>query len=241
MSATDPAPAVEAPKPRPAKGDTDAHGHRCVIVRSFPKSVFLYPTGVTALLCGILSCTGLVSPQVLGFVFGTIFFFNLIVVSFEFKRSTPVVLLLLALILVLAGVLLNQRYNLVGFLASLYARVELTANAGLYFAIAGGYLLVLIGMVVAARFDYWEVRPNELIHHQGLLHDSERHPASQLTIKKEVTDVFEYLLLGAGTLTIFPSGRERPVVLENVPRINAVEDDIEELLEAVEVKVDRAS
>jgi hypothetical protein len=225
--------------PAKAAREVDAHGHRQVIVRSFPKTIFLYPLGLTALACGILAATGLVGAQALGFVFATIFFFNLVVVSFEFKRGAPVVLLLLALVAVLAGVLLNQRYNLVGFLGAVYAHLELAANAAFYFAIAGGYGVVLVGVLAAARFDYWEVRPNELIHHQGLLHDSERLPASQITIKKEIPDIFEYILLGSGTLTIFPSGRDKAVVLENVPRINAVEDDIEELLEALEVKVEK--
>ena len=54
---------------------------------------------------------------------------------------------------------------------------------------------MFIIVLVVVRFDYWEVRPNELLHHHGFLADMERLAAPNLRMEKEINDVFEYLSL----------------------------------------------
>ena len=60
-----------------------------------------------------------------------------------------------------------------------------------------------------------------------------------MRVRKEITDVFEYLLLGSGRLIIYPSGREQAIVLDNVPRINNVERLVEEMLDSVRVTIEK--
>jgi hypothetical protein len=210
-----------------------------VIIRTYPKTIFLYPIALVAFLCGMATLVGLAEPRTLGFIFTTIAFFNLIVISFEFRKSTPVVLVLLLLVLVLGGVLLNERFGVIALIGVLYGKLDLSANAQFYFGVAGGYGLVLLLVMIAARFDYWEVRGNEILHHTGLLGDCERYPAPQMQIRKEIVDVFEFMLLLSGRLIIFPSGRERAIVLENVPSINSIERRMTELLDSLRVTVEK--
>ena len=92
-------------------------------------------------------------------------------------------------------------------------------------------------MLVAVRFDCWEVRPNELLHHHGFLSNLERFPAPNLRIDKEINDVFEYLLLGSGRLILQASDERRAIVLDNVPRIRKKEEAISRMLGAIQVQV----
>jgi hypothetical protein len=90
---------------------------------------------------------------------------------------------------------------------------------------------------VMVRFDYWEVRPNELLHHHGFLSDLERFSAPNLRISKEINDVFEYLLLRSGRLILHPTSEPRAFVLENVLNINRKEAQITKMLGALQVEL----
>ena len=92
-------------------------------------------------------------------------------------------------------------------------------------------------MFVVVRFDYWEVRPNELLHHHGILSDLKRFAAPNLRIDKEINDIFEYLLCGSGRLILHPSSEPRAIVLENVFWISRKEKAITRLLGALQVRV----
>jgi hypothetical protein len=92
---------------------------------------------------------------------------------------------------------------------------------------------------INTRFNYWEIQPNEILHHHGFLGDVHRFPTKGLRMKKEITDVLEYILLRAGTLVLDPEGEERPIILENVINLNRVEDKIQRLLGTLKVRVDQ--
>ncbi len=240
-------PPVPAPGASSAAGAAvSAHAHgegperERVLIRAYPKTVFLYPVAVAALLCGLATAFGVGNPKDIGFVFCTVFLFNLVIISFEFTRHISVALVLTIFVIVLLGMLLNERLRIVDFIRAAYSALDLRANAGFYFAIAAAYALTLLGIFVDTRFDYWEIRGNEILHHHGFLGDLERFPAPQIKLRKEITDVFEYLLLSAGRLVIFPSPNERPVVLDNVPRINTIEEHIEEMLDSLRVTIESA-
>lgn len=228
----EPAPAqADAPK----KPDDDADQR--VIIRAYPKAIFLYPAAICALVCGIMAATKTANDQTLGFIFMCVFFFNLVVLAFEFTRYVSVAVLLSVLVLVLLGVQLNDKFHLIDALKRLYDSVQFSANSWFYFGIFGCYALTLLGIIVDTRFDYWELRGNEVLHHHGFLGDVERFPAQSLQIKKEISDVFEYLLLFSGRMILYPRGKDRPIVLENVPRINVLEELITRRLHTLQVTV----
>jgi hypothetical protein len=228
-------PAVSAEhKPAPARRDK-------VILRSYPKIILLYPMWIAAIVGGIVTT---VWPEpdspaqaTMGLWFLVVGGFNLIVLAFDFPRTTSFTVFAFVVAIILGALWLNTKVDFLPFLANWWKSLEPRANNQFYWI-----LVVILGVIYTfvffvTRFDYWEVMPNELIHHHGVLGNVNRFPAPQLKLEKEITDVFEFLLLRTGRLLIHPSTERRAIVLENVPNINRREDEIQALLRVLDVHV----
>jgi hypothetical protein len=162
----------------------------------------------------------------------------LVVISFDFPRTTSLTLFFLVVALVLGAVLINQQQEFFPWLEQHSSQLSPAANADFYAVIAIVlFAIFVLVAIIHLWFDYWEVLSNELIHHHGILGSLERLPAPGITLEKEITDVFEFLLFGAGRLVITPATAGRPIVLENVPRIERVERQIKAVLGVTEVEV----
>jgi hypothetical protein len=223
-------------------GDADR-----VLLVSYPKIVFLWPSFVTALIAGIIELTmggrgeggvPTTGATVAAWGFLIVLSINLIVLSFDFPRATSLIIFFIILSIVLGLFLVARSFPTVlprlgGWIASLHP----AANATFYFFFVCMLGLIYAGVLLNTRFDYWEVRPNELLHHHGFLSDLERFSAPNLRIDKEINDIFEYVLLGSGRLILHPSNERRAVVLENVFRINQKEKAITKMLGALQVQV----
>lgn len=216
------APPAEEKKPEPASR---------VIIRPLPKVVFLWPTALVALICWVGQSLGEGDEPSYrwGIAFFVVLALNFPVVAFNFSRVTFLVLVLL---MVLFAVLhwITPVFSYVGGL-----KIGATQQFyGWYFILqAIIYLIVFL----QTRFNYWELTHNELLHHHGILGDVERYPAPGLRITKEVDDVFEFILLGSGRLVIQPPVEPRAIILENVPRVNRVENRLKEVLSTLKVKL----
>lgn len=231
-------PAPSAPAPR--------HDRRSsVVIRSRPKVVFLYPTFLAALLAGIWTWIqlgqGVPLDQVSltpGRIFWWVFAINLAAMAFDFTRGEFVALVLFFGVISLGIVLLDERWQFVAPVRDALSHVQLRAHPHLYLmvALALGVLFVLV--FVNGRFDYWEITHNELLHHHGVLSDVERYPAPNLRMTKEIPDLFEYCLLGAGRLVLQPQGAARAIVLENVILVNRLERNIQHMLAQLAVTID---
>ena len=217
---------------------TQPHRER-VFVRSYPKIIVQYPTALAALLCGVLIHFFPDWKGGLGALFIAVLLLNTVVAAFEFPRLTALTLFFLIACVVLAALLLNRYLNIIQPLKELMSRIHLEANPQFYLFIFGIYLLVFAIVWVTSRFDYWEITPNEILHHHGPLSDLERFPAPQLKLDKEITDIFEFLLLRAGRLILHPTSERRAIVLDNVLNVNQIETKIKHLLGALEVRIDR--
>ena len=90
---------------------------------------------------------------------------------------------------------------------------------------------------VTRWLDYWEILPNEILHHHGPLSDLERFPTMNLKFDKEIPDVLEYFLLGAGRLVLHVPNGEKSIVLDNVLFINSKEEALKKLMSRLEVRV----
>ncbi len=216
-----------------------------VILVSYPKLVFLYPTLLAALIAGIfLSLLGgeinAQNPEAVltSAIFLCVFFLNLAVLSFDFPRATSLTLFFCVAAVVM-GLFLVSVYKpeVLPFLQGIVSSLHPLANATFYYLIAGMLFVLFVGMLIGTKFDYWEVRPNELLHHHGMLSDLKRYSAPDLRVDKEVNDVFEYLLLRSGRLILHPSGETRSIVLENVPFISRKEETLTRMLSALQVQV----
>lgn len=248
-----PPPLVELP----AASSKD-NGDKPIFLFSHPKIVFLYPTFIVAVICGLISLfigtTAVNVPgpdgtevvkyvatragEVTTMVFMCVFAMNLIVLTFDFPRTTSLTLFFFAAAVGM-GLFLLFHYHpeLFGVIGKVFESMKPVANSAFFFMFAGilfgFYLLVLASL----RFDYWEVRPNELLHRHGILSDLKRHPSPNIRIDKEINDVFEYFLLGSGRLIIHPMNESRVIVLENVLFIDRKEQQLTKLLGALQVHV----
>jgi hypothetical protein len=166
---------------------------------------------------------------------------NLVVLSFDFPRTTSLTLFFLVAAVIMGGYLLSVvKPDVLPFLADLFGALEPSANATFYYVFCGIMVVLYLFMFAAVQFDYWEVRPNELLHHHGFLSDLKRYSAPDLRVDKEINDVFEYMLLRSGRLILHPSGEKRAIILENVLFIAQKEEALTRMLGALQVQVRKA-
>lgn len=213
-----------------------------VILISYPKIVFMWPSWVVSIFCAFYMWF---SPELTNqggvnvcLAFLIVFCLNLIVLSFDFPRTTSFLLFAIITSLVLVAMLLvSNMPNVLPAVSGWLAGIKPVANATFYVIYATIMAFIYVFVWFMSRFDYWEVRPNELLHHHGMLSDLKRYSAPHLRIDKEINDIFEYVLLGSGRLILQPSGENRAIILDNVFFISSKEKRITKLLGALQVQV----
>jgi len=229
----------EAPKPlSPASSAAEDEPTR-VVVRPYPKIVFFYLTWLVSLACGLLQPHDIPlhvdTSALLGRIWLAVFTFNLLVIAFEFTRIRSVAIAFFVIAFVFAGI----HFGFLGAVGDFLGRLDLRMNKIFYYAIAFVFSLIYLLVFISTRFNYWEIQPNELLHHHGFMGDVHRYPTRGLKMTKEIPDVLEYLLLRSGRLVLDPAEAERPILLENVIHLNRMEDKIQRLLGTMKVRIDR--
>lgn len=233
---------AEAPESNEGKSTSSSHPDPVFLV-SYPKVVFLYPTVIAALFGAIymLVMGNDATAEHATFparIFLIVLTVNLVVVSFDFPRTTSLTWFFAAVALCVGlWTLFHLNAELAPWVSRQLGKITPHANASFYLIFALSILFLFVCVIVSRRFDYWEVRGNELLHHHGVLSDLERFSAPNLRIDKEINDVFEYLLLRSGRLILHPSQERRAIVLENVMFINQKEERITQMLGALQVRV----
>jgi len=216
-----------------------------IVLVSYPKIVFLYPSFLASLAAAIyLSFAGHPldvanrAPVMVSIVFLAVLAMNLVVLGFDFPRTTSLTLFFLGAAIVMSLVLLFEYYpDMLPRITAALGRFRPLANATFYWSFASVLGVIFLVAYAVVHFDYWEVRPNELLHHHGFLSNLERFSAPHLRIDKEINDVFEYLLLHSGRLILQPSNERRAIILDNVPFIERKEEAITRMLGALQVQV----
>lgn len=224
--------------------DTKPKAER-VVIRSYPKVVVYYPTMIVAFLCAIWTFLAQDSgdfnstPVIPGRVFILVFFFNTLTIAFDFTRIVFIAMVL-AFALLITGFFLMESYDIqiFGAIKGVFSWFDLRAGAGFFGAFGVMFMFIFFGVFVQTRFNYWEVKHNELLHHHGIAGDVERFPAPNLRMSKEITDVFEYALLFSGRLVLYPATSDRPIILDHVVRINAMEKRVEKMLQTLQVSIE---
>ncbi len=209
-----------------------------LVIRSWPKMIFLWPSGVLCLIIGLLEMFLPDWSQWLGRAFVLCFALNMIVITFDFPRVTSLTVAFAIIAAVVSMILINQYFEIIPPLAGWIQSLDIQATKEFYFAMFAAVVVLYIGMFVVTRFDYWELTANELVHHHGILGDVERHTTAGLKLNKELSDLFEWVLAGSGTLILTVPGVSRPVVLENVPGINMTMRKADYILNARYVRVE---
>ncbi len=175
--------------------------------------------------------------NIFGLLFLTVFFLNLMILAIDFPRFAIFGIILggttLLFFLLWLGVFVNILEPLVNVLQTVYV----VANAEFYFLISLVFLAIY-GIVFATRWlDYWEILPNEILHHHGPLSDLERYPTLNLKFDKEIPDVFEHLMFGAGRLVLHVQDERKAIVMDTVLHVSRKEDALKKLMSRLEVRV----
>lgn len=225
------------PTPSPDKPALKPEMKRYTLI-PFPKIVFFYPLMFVALAAGTIQAIKGVSPSyIAGTLFILMFLLNILVISFDFP-GVKALALALGLIAVVFGVILFniQVYPILGPLKTITERLAklLHASAAFYFVISAILFCMIMGGILGnILWNRWTIEPNRLKHKDGLFSFRE-YPVIDLQVDKEVEDIFEYILLGSGTLTFrIPNNNFR---LENVPRISSAERKIQYIVRQLRVK-----
>ncbi len=205
-----------------------------VVMRSYSDVIYFYPSWIASVVCGIYINVAAPTPDepgLVGVLFTLLFFFNLSIIAFDYTRMTSIIVML---IVVIVG-LLSTMYDGIGEALRHLVDQPLFMNASFYWVWAVLLTIILAGVVIKTRFDYWEIKNQELLHHHGLLGDVERWPAPNMRISKEINDVMEYALLRSGRLVLMPARESRVLVIKNVPNINRVESEMQQILGTLRV------
>jgi hypothetical protein len=228
-----------------AHAHTAAKSHdvpKKIYLISYPKLVFLYPTFLAAIVCGSLTAINgnqqTSWSEFFSLVFLGVLTLNLVVITFDFPRTTSLTLFFFVAMLIM-GLYLVFHFNpdLLPVVGDVIHSLKPFANSNFFFLFATVLFVFYLGILVTVRFDYWEVGPNELLHHHGFLSDLKRYPAPNLRIDKEINDVFEYALLRSGRLILHARTESRAIVLDNVLFINRKEQMLTKMLGSLQVSL----
>ncbi|GJM21191.1 MAG: hypothetical protein DHS20C15_11060 [Planctomycetota bacterium] len=214
---------AEPSPPTPPKPVVPHPDNLSVIVRPLPKVVYLYLVWLVSLLFGFW-------PGDLhawhGQVWVNVFFLSAVVISFDFNEERSLILVLGVIAVFLAGLY----FELLGPVGNWLSSLQPTMDRSFYHVIGGGFTIIYFFVWLNARFNYWEFRPNEVVHRYGIFPKMKRYSTEDMRWDKTVPDLFERLLLGTGTIILTTPHERHPVRLEHVMRIGRIDDRIADIL-----------
>ncbi len=244
-----------------------------VIIRPWPKVIFLYPTLICSVICWFILLiqgdpgavdtnpaavtetvtpteTGAAAnpagaeaessqedPSILGNVFMIVFFLNLLVFSFDFSRIKSITILVAVIGLGFGLAWADGRWGVTTGIMSALGQVNIQMNAQFYGWMAAFLFVSLLLVLINTRFNYYEINHREILHHHGYLGDITRVPTHGLRFNKEIYDLVEFALLRSGRLIFVTPTSHEAIVIDNVPNVNVVEDQIKNLLSVVAVRM----
>ncbi len=163
--------------------------------------------------------------------------FNMLILTFDFPRYSIVAIGFLVTTAVFFLLWLGMITDFLPVLFHLFQGIYVSANAGFYLTFALIILVMYAVILVTRWLDYWEFRPNEILHHHGPWSDLERFPTMNLKFDKEIPDIFEHLLFGSGRLVFHVSGEQKAIILDNVLYINKKEEALKLIMSRLSVRV----
>jgi hypothetical protein len=267
-------------KSAPSSSTPAAHRGTGIRIFMWPKVIFLYPTAIVALICGLgmsiihdrthdptKSLKSAVSDKILSaghdtlgeepatalnqvdrfrtpqnllaMLFLGMFAFNLLVMALDFPRFSLVAVILAVLLFLFFVLWIGAQFefDLMKPIHLIFSGIYAVANKGFYYMVFATLMVVFTVIYITRWLDYWEILPNEILHHHGPLSDLERYPTMNLKFDKEIPDVLEWAMLGAGRLVLHVPNVSKALVLDNVLFISAKERALKSVMSRLEVRV----
>jgi hypothetical protein len=180
------------------------------------------------------------TPQnLLGMLFMAMLAFNLLTMGIDMPRFSIVAVVFGILFLLFFLLWLGSyfKFDLLKPIHAVIMHIYVAATRGFYFL----FFLTLMGVFfvvwLTRWLDYWEIMPNEILHHHGPLSDLERFPTMNLKFDKEIPDILEFILLGAGRLVLHIPNVNKAMVLDNVLFITRKEEALKRVMSRLEVRI----
>ncbi|MBX3474025.1 MAG: hypothetical protein KF754_06545 [Planctomycetes bacterium] len=220
-----------------------------IVIHPFPKIVLMWPVMLLSLvfffLGGGVTEAPVVSPSALGVAWVVVFFFNMLVQTFDFGRNNFIATLAcVALLFVGLWVWdLQTEAEIYGSIFRFFDQYELDLHHNFYAMMAAMFAVLFLMAFTTTRFNYWVLSPNQLTHKHGVLGDERHYATINMAVEKEIPDVFEFLLFGSGRLIFKPgvgADAHKSLVVDNVFRVNHVETKVREFMRFIKVDEDRS-
>ena len=210
-----------------------------VPVASFPMILYVWPTLLAFLICGILQSLGGDGAQsvTLGWWATAALTFNLMVIVTDLDQKTFAIVVLLVL-LACAGLYVGSMkgWAVLGSSAEWISSLQVSYSTAAYLVVGGSLLFFFFLGMLQPRLNYWRLEPNEFVHYVQPWGRDQSIPRLGSTVSREVPDILELILtFGGGTLVI---KREGQVVarIEHVPFLGKRMHSIERLLGVTRVQ-----
>ncbi len=229
-----PAPSAPRIEPKPERPSA-------IIIRPWPKVIFLYPTLLVSLFGWawslIAESGGTTGVTFVGNLWMLVFVLNMLVFAFDFSRIKSITILFVVLAVILGIGWANTQWGWMEAIKSGFSSIDVRMNTWFYGCVSAFLTLVFLLVLINTRFSYYEINAREILHHHGYLGDITRLPTHGLRFNKEIYDLLEYLLLRSGRLIFYPATSREAIVVDNVLNVNKVEDRIKDLMSVVAVRM----
>ena len=179
------------------------------------------------------------AQNILGILFLAMLAFNLLTMALDLPRFTIVAWIFAAGFVIFFLLWLGSAFNinLMRPIHAIMSHIYVAATRGFYLLFFLTLMCVFFVVWLTRWLDYWEIMPNEILHHHGPLSDLERYPTINLKFDKEIPDVLEFMLLGAGRLVLHIPNVTKAIVLDNVLFVNAKEEALKRVMSRLAVRI----
>ena len=203
---------------------------RKVTVNSHSQVIYYYPTMIAALIMGFQSVNEPASSNA-GWFLGLLAF-NTFIVHFDFS-SYRAALMVTAFSTV--GILL-WHFELLASIFGFLKEIDFRINNHAFMAIGLTFLFMIICDLIWSHLNRWEFSANE-VKHIRFLRGSVSLPGRGLALRREINDLFEYIL-GAGAGQVVIRVGKSKVRLSNVLRAQSKVTRIETFVRSTGVYSD---
>ncbi len=210
---------------------------RPLILRDYNPAITYYPlffySIIAALIQHFYGTVLLGTPETwLQIIWVGMLFVCTCVTIFSFPTLKVIGIFLVGVVVILVLALLYNNHVIelsLTQIAPSLAHINFGFTTEFYVAMAGIFGLILLTVLLSTRLNYIKIEENEVLI-KGILGDVKRFPTLTLKYQKKIVDAFEYILLGAGQITLnFPN--ELPIQLNCVPRVHNKSDRLDEILD----------
>jgi len=220
-----------------------------IVIHPFPKIVLMWPVMLFSLvfffLGGGVTDEALVDKSALGVIWILVFFFNMLVQTFDFGRTNFLATIASSALLFVGLWVwdLQTDAEIYGSIFKFFETYQLNMHPNFYAMMSAMFAVLFLMAFATTRFNYWVLSPNQLTHKHGILGDERHYATINMAVEKEIPDVFEFMLFGSGRLIFKPgvgADANKALVVDNVFRVNHVESKVREFMRFIRVDEDRS-